>query len=254
VVARATVRTQDTLAFDGRTALIAGASKGIGRACAAELVAGGARVVSLSRSGGAAPGTTPVRCDLTDPVATAAAVRFARDRIGPIEILVVSAGGATTAPALLASDSHISDEIDANLKAVFRIVRLVGRDMWRSSFGRIVLLGSIAGEVGCAGASVYAAAKAGLEGFAKSLAVELAPKHITVNVVAPGLIRTELLAQEPTIEGAASSSVPLRRLGTPEEVAKLIGFLVSDDAAYITGAVIPIDGAMRLRSIADGQG
>ena len=232
-----------------RVVLVTGGNRGIGLACALAFAADGHRVAVTCR--GEAPaelvdaGILAVPCDVTDSATVDTAFATIEEKFGPVEILVANAGITRDGLVLRMSDGDFTDVIDANLTGAFRVARRAVRGMMKARWGRIILVSSIAGRVGQTGQANYAASKAGLVGLGRSLAKEFASRNVTVNVVAPGPILTDMLAALPDDQQAAyAEAVPLGRLGQAEEVAAAITFLASDPAAYITGAVLPVDGGL----------
>jgi len=246
-----------TIDLAGRIAIVTGASRGIGRAIAGRLAASGATVVAAARGthaeeaaarivagGGRA---VAVAVDVTDAAAVQEMVDGTLERFGRIDVLVSNAGIARDQLLLRMKRDDWDAVIATNLTAAFTCAQAVARPMVRQRSGRIVCIGSVVGQMGNAGQANYAASKAGLVGFAKSLARELASRHVTVNVVAPGLIETDMTRaiRDPARTDWASQ-IPLGRLGTPEDVAAAVCFLASDAAAYITGQVIAVNGGLYL--------
>jgi 3-oxoacyl-[acyl-carrier protein] reductase len=241
--------------MDGRVAIVTGASRGIGRAIALALAARGAEVVAAARGDHAQGVVGEIRAaggraeisamDVTDPASVEAAVAGVVARAGRVDILVNNAG--ITRDQLLLRMKRIDwdDVIATNLTGAFTCTQAVLKPMIRQRAGRIVSITSVVGQAGNAGQANYAAAKAGLIGFTKSLALEVASRGITVNAVAPGLIRTEMTrALSDGAQDAWEDRIPLRRLGTPEDVAAAVVFLASDEASYITGHVLAVNGGM----------
>jgi 3-oxoacyl-[acyl-carrier protein] reductase len=190
-------------------------------------------------------GVVAVQCDVTSSASVDAAFTAVEAQLGNIEILVSNAGITQDGLLLRMSEENFTSVIDANLTAAYRVTKRASQNMLRARSGRIVLISSVVGLLGSAGQSNYAASKAGLVGFARSLARELGSRSITVNVVAPGPVETDMTAALGEKRLAElTAAVPLQRMATPEEIAGVVTFLTSNDAAYITGAVIPVDGGL----------
>ena len=228
-----------------RVVLITGGSKGIGLACARAFAALGDKVAITYNSSPPPPEFFGVKCDVTDTAQVDAAFAAVEEQFGNVEVLISNAGITKDTLLLRMKEADFTEVIDANLTAAFRVVKRATPAMLKARSGRIILMSSVVGLLGSAGQANYAASKAGLVGFARSLARELGSRSITVNVVAPGPVETDMTAaltaeQLQTI----TSSVPLQRMATPEEVAGVVAFLASQPAAYITGAVIPVDGGL----------
>ncbi|HSL73148.1 MAG TPA: 3-oxoacyl-ACP reductase FabG [Ilumatobacteraceae bacterium] len=243
-----TTTTSETTATspDGRIVLVTGGSRGIGLACARRFQALGDRVAVTYHSSDPPDGVFGVRCDVTstddvDAAFTAVEAHFG----GPVEVLVSNAGVTRDGLLLRMAEDDFTGVVDANLTAAFRVVKRAARGMVKARSGRIVLMSSVVGLLGSAGQANYAASKAGLVGFARSVARELGSRSITVNVVAPGPVATDMTAALGDDRLAAlTSMVPLGRMADPDEIAGVVAFLASADAAYITGAVVPVDGGL----------
>jgi 3-oxoacyl-[acyl-carrier protein] reductase len=224
---------------------VTGGNRGIGRAIAEAFLAQGDQVAVTTRNGGAPEGALDVRCDITDQEAVDAAFTQIEEAHGPVEILVANAGVTKDTLVLRMSDEDWSSVIDTNLTGSFRVTKRAAKGMLRLRRGRIIYISSVVGLLGSAGQVNYAASKAGLVGMARSLARELGSRSITANVVAPGFVDTDMTAvltddQKSAIKG----QVPLGRYADPTEIASVVTWLASDGAAYITGAVIPVDGGL----------
>lgn len=229
----------------GRCVLVTGGNRGIGLAVAQAFAAQGDQVAVTYRSGEPPAEFLAVRCDVTDSEQVEAAVSEVVEKFGPIEVLVANAGITRDTLVMRMSDDDFGAVIDANLTGAFRVVRSAIKGMVRARRGSIVLMSSVVGSTGSAGQVNYAASKAGLVGLARSLAREVGSRSITVNVIAPGFIETDMTAELGDDRAAAiKSQVPLARLGTVEDVASAAVFLASPAAAYITGAVLPVDGGL----------
>jgi 3-oxoacyl-[acyl-carrier protein] reductase len=229
-----------------RTILVTGGSRGIGLACARALAADGHRVaVTFSSTAVDEPSLMAVACDVTDPVQVDAAVSEIEEQLGPVEVLVANAGITRDGLLVRMSESDFSAVIDTNLTATWRMTKRVLPGMMKARWGRIVIVSSVGAYVGAPGQANYAASKAGLIGLARSIAREYGPRGITANVVAPGPIDTDMLGAMPADKRVALAGViPVGRIGTPEEVAATVSFLASNPAAFITGAVVPVDGGL----------
>lgn len=245
--------------FDGQLVLVTGAARGIGRATSLEFAARGATVIvnyqsseaearaavaEISERGGKAEA---IRADVRDGDAVRTMVDAVIQRYGHIDVLVNNAGIARDALTPMMNDAEWDDVLAVNAAGAFRVARAVARPMMLARRGRIINVSSVAATKGGRGQANYAASKAALEGFTRSLAVELASKGILVNAVAPGVVQTEM-SRRVREEGEAEvlSKILLKRYGTAEEIAAVIAFLASDAASYITGAVIPVDGGFKL--------
>lgn len=228
----------------GRVVLVTGGNRGIGLACADAFAAAGDRVAVTSRSGPVKDHVT-VACDVTDGAQVDAACGEVERQLGPVEVLVANAGIARDGLLLTMKEDQFTAVVDANLTGSYRVVKRVARGMVKARSGRIILVSSVVATLGSAGQANYAASKAGLIGFARSLARELGSRNVTVNVVAPGFVETDMtagLADER--KAAIIGAVPLGRLASVGEVAGVVRFLASSEAAYITGAVVPVDGGL----------
>jgi 3-oxoacyl-[acyl-carrier protein] reductase len=232
-----------------RTVLVTGGNRGIGLATAKQFAAQGHRVAITYRSEApvGSEGLFAVRCDVTDAQQVDDAFTLIDKELGPVEIVVSTAGITRDGLVLRMKDDDFTDVLDANLTAGFRVARRAVKGMMKGRWGRIIFVSSIVGAAGQAGQANYAASKAGLVGLARSLAKEFASRNITVNIVAPGPIATDMLDALPEERRQAmAEAVPLGRLGSPDEVAGVICFLASDAAAFVTGAVVPVDGGMAM--------
>lgn len=208
-------------------------------------MAQGDRVAVTTRSGGAPAGALDVTCDVTDPTAVEAAFATIEAELGPVEVLVANAGVTADTLILRMSEEDWSSVIDTNLTGTFRLAKRAAKGMLRLRRGRIILISSVVGLLGSPGQVNYAASKAGLVGLARSLARELGSRSITTNVVAPGFVDTDMTAVLSEEQKAAiRTQVPLGRYADPAEVASAVTWLASDGAAYVTGAVIPVDGGL----------
>ncbi len=233
-----------------RSVLVTGGNRGIGLAIARAFADRGDKVAITYRTGEppavlAEWGCLAVKCDITDPEQVEQAFKEVEQAHGPVQVLVANAGVTRDQLLVRMSEDDFASVIDTNLTGTYRVVKRSMRGMLRARKGRVVLISSVVGLLGSAGQANYAASKAGLIGFARSLARELATRSITVNVVAPGFTDTDMtkvLTDEQ--REAIVGQVPMGRYGQPEEVAAAVGFLSSDDASYITGAVIPVDGGL----------
>ena len=230
---------------DPRSVLVTGGNRGIGRAVAEAFLAQGDRVAVTSRSGGAPEGALELKADVTDPGAVEEAFKAAEEAHGPVEVLVANAGITADTLLLRMSEDDWSDVIETNLTGSFRLAKRAAKGMLRLKRGRIVFVSSVVGLLGSPGQVNYAASKAGLVGMARSIARELGSRGITANVVAPGYVETDMTAVlTDDQKQAIKTQVPLGRYAQPEEVAGTVLWLASPAAAYVTGAVIPVDGGL----------
>ena len=232
-----------------RVVLVTGGARGIGLACARAFADAGNQVAITYRSappsGDDAVGLLCVTCDVTDTEQVAAAFTRIEEELGPVEVLISNAGITDDGLVLRMGDDSFSAVLDTNLTGGFRVAKRAIQKMMRARFGRIIFISSVVGSTGQAGQANYSASKAGLVGLARSLAREFASRSITVNVVAPGPITTEMTAAlGEDRQTAITGAVPLGRFGSPQEVAATVAFLASDAAGYITGAVVPVDGGL----------
>jgi 3-oxoacyl-[acyl-carrier protein] reductase len=229
----------------GRSVLVTGGNRGIGLAIARAFAEAGDSVTITHRSGEPPDGLAGVRCDVTDQSSVTAAFSAVEERQGAVEVLVANAGVTRDTLLLRMSDDDFSAVVDTNLTGAFRVIRQAARGMLRARKGRIVLIGSVVGLLGSPGQVNYAATKAGLVGMARSIARELGSRGITINVVAPGFVESDMTAALSDERRAEIlGGIPLGRYASPDEVAKVVRWVASDEAAYITGAIIPVDGGL----------
>ena len=241
--------------YDGKVAIVTGASRGIGRAIAERLAAGGATVVCVARGTNADVTAAAITdaggkafahaADVTDSDAVVTLIKETLETHGTLDILVSNAGITRDQLMLRMKRSDWDEVIATNLTATFTLCQAALKPMIRQRSGRIIAISSVVGQMGNAGQANYAASKAGLIGFCKALAREVASRQVTVNVVAPGLVETDMTR---TIAGSAkvdwAAQIPLGRMGTPADIAAAVGFLASDEASYITGQVLAVNGGM----------
>jgi len=228
-----------------RTVLVTGGNRGIGFAIAEEFVAQGHRVAVTARSGQGPEGTLTVVADVTDAASVDAAFAAVEAELGPVEVVVANAGITKDGLLMRMTEDDFTSVVDTNLGGAFRVVKRASKGMLKARFGRIVLVSSVVGLLGGAGQANYSASKAALVGFARSLTREVGARGITANVVAPGFVETDMTAVLPDEQQADyKKSIPAGRFGTAAEVAKAITWLASDDAGYISGAVVPVDGGL----------
>jgi 3-oxoacyl-[acyl-carrier protein] reductase len=228
-----------------RTVLVTGGNRGIGFAIAEEFVAQGHRVAVTARSGQGPEGSLTVVADVTDAASVDAAFTAVEAELGPVEVVVANAGITKDGLLMRMTEEDFTSVVDTNLGGAFRVVKRASKGMLKARFGRIVLVSSVVGLLGGAGQANYSASKAALVGFARSLTREVGARGITANVVAPGFVETDMTAVLPDEQQADyKKSIPAGRFGTASEVAKAIAWLASDDAGYISGAVVPVDGGL----------
>ncbi len=228
-----------------RTVLVTGGNRGIGLAIARAFAAQGDNVAITSRSGEGPEGLFTVKADVTDTASVDAAISEVEAHFGPVEVLVANAGITKDTLMLRMSEEDFTSVLDTNLTGSFRVVKRSLKGMIKARRGRVVFISSVVGLLGGAGQVNYSSSKAALVGFARSLTRELGGRGITANVVAPGFIETEMTAVlEDELKKSYQAQIPAGRFAQPEEVAKVVTWLASDDAAYISGAVIPVDGGL----------
>ena len=245
--------------FTGKTAVVTGGSRGLGRAVCLELAAGGANVVLCYAGNENAANETAaacealgakvlaVRCDVADSAQVKALMGEALKVFGRIDILVNNAGITRDGLLMMMKETDFDDVINTNLKGAFLCMKAVARTMMKQRYGRIVNLSSVVGLRGNAGQVNYAASKAGVIGMTKSLAKELASRGVTVNAVAPSFMETDMTAAMPEAAKTATlAAIPMGRMGAAEDVAKAVAFLASEEAGYITGQVVAVDGGMAM--------
>ncbi|MGA3066058.1 MAG: 3-oxoacyl-[acyl-carrier-protein] reductase [Tepidisphaeraceae bacterium] len=241
---------------DKRIAIVTGGSRGIGAAIVKRLAKDGFHVVAIARNAeklqqicaeaaADAGSAEPLICDIADSKALAAAIEQVADRLGRIDVLVNNAGITKDGLILRMDDKDFDSVIETNLKSAFVAIRSAARPMIRAKSGRIINISSVSGVAGNAGQANYAASKAGLIGLSKSVAKELAGKNVTCNVIAPGFVTTDMTdVLNDQIKEGAKALIPLKRFGSPNEIAAAVSFLASPDAGYITGQVLCVDGGM----------
>ena len=239
--------------LSGRTALVTGSTRGIGRAIAERLAECGARVAIVGRdatnasevAGQVSPDARGFACDVTDVASVTALVAGVEEVFGSLDILVNNAGLTRDNIMLRLKDDDWDAVIDANLRGAFVAIRAATRGMMKRRWGRIINISSVVGLVGNKGQSNYAASKAGLIGLTKSVAKEFASRNILANAIAPGFIETDMTgAMTAEARAALMGNIPLERLGSPADIAAMVAFLASDHASYITGQVLVVDGGM----------
>lgn len=230
---------------NSRVVLITGGNRGIGYAIAQEFISGGHKVAVTVRSGSGPEGALSVKADVLDPQSLDAAIAQVESELGPVEVLVANAGITKDSLLLRMSDEDFEEVINTNLNGVFRVLKRATKSMIKNRFGRVILIGSVVGLLGSPGQINYSASKSALVGMARSLSRELGGRGITANVVAPGFIDTDMTSELTEAQQKDYlSRIPAGRFASPAEVAKVVSWLASDDASYITGAVIPVDGGL----------
>jgi 3-oxoacyl-[acyl-carrier protein] reductase len=228
----------------GRVVLITGGTRGIGLACAEAFAAAGDQVAVTHRAE-PVPGYLSVPCDVTSTASVDEAFSAVEDKFGKVEVLVANAGVTKDNLVLRMTDEDFGFVVDTNLAGAFRVVKRALPGMLRARRGRIVLVSSVVGLLGSGGQVNYAASKAGMVGMARSLVREVGARDITVNVVAPGFVETDMTSGLPDDrKDVIKAQIPLGRMASPAEVADVVGWLASEAAAYVTGAVIPVDGGL----------
>lgn len=228
-----------------RVVLITGGNRGIGYAIAQEFIAAGHKVAVTVRTGSGPEGSLSVVADVLDSDSLDAAIQEVESKLGPIEVLVANAGITKDTLLLRMSDEDFEQVIDTNLNGVFRVMKRATKSMIKNRFGRVLLIGSVVGLLGSPGQINYSAAKSALVGMARSITRELGGRGITANVVAPGFIDTDMTAElSEAQQKDYLGRIPAGRFASPTEVAKVCTWLASDDASYISGAVIPVDGGL----------
>lgn len=228
-----------------KVVLVTGGNRGIGKSIAEAFIKAGYKVAVTVRSGEGPQGSLSVRADVTDPASLDAAYAEIEEKLGPVEILVANAGITRDTLLMRMTDEEFEEVINTNLTGAFRVVRRATKGMIKARYGRVILIGSVVALLGSPGQVNYSAAKSGLIGLARSLTRELGGRGITANVVAPGFIDTDMTAElSEEMQADYKKRIPAGRFAAPEEVANVVLWLAGDDAAYISGAVIPVDGGM----------
>jgi len=228
-----------------RVVLVTGGNRGIGKSIAEAFIAAGYKVAVTVRSGEGPSGSLSVKADVRDAQSLDAAFAEVEQKLGPIEILVANAGITKDTLLMRMTDEEFEEVIDTNLSGSFRVLRRATKSMIKAKFGRVILVGSVVALLGSPGQVNYSSSKSGLIGMARSLTRELAGRGITANVVAPGFIDTDMTTElSEELQAEYRKRIPAGRFASPEEVAKVVLWLASDDAAYISGAVIPVDGGL----------
>ena len=228
-----------------RVVLVTGGNRGIGRAIAERFVSEGYTVAVTARSGEGPEGTLTVRADVTDAASLDAAYTEVEQQLGPVGVVVANAGITKDTLLLRMTEEDFDSVVSTNLGGAFRVVKRAAKGMLRAKWGRVILISSVVGLYGSAGQINYSSSKSALVGFARSLTRELGSRGITANVVAPGFIETDMTAALPDdTQAEYKKNIPAARFGAADEVAAAVVWLASDDAAYISGAVIPVDGGL----------
>ncbi|TWS19959.1 beta-ketoacyl-ACP reductase [Tsukamurella asaccharolytica] len=235
-----------TSEFTPRSVLVTGGNRGIGLAIAQRLAADGHKVAVTHRGSGAPEGLFGVQCDVTDTESVDAAFATVAEHQGPVEVVVANAGITEDTLLMRMSVESFGKVVNANLTGAFRVTKAATRNMLKNRWGRFIYLGSVVGLMGTPGQANYASSKAGVIGLARSVTRELGARNVTANVIAPGLIDTDMTRDLPAeyVEGAVKQAIPAKRMGQPEEVAAVVSFLASDDSSYVSGNVINVDGGL----------
>lgn len=228
-----------------RTVLVTGGNRGIGRSIAERMIAEGHRVAVTARSGEGPEGALTVHAEMTDAASIDAAFTEIEAQLGPVEVVVANAGITRDTLLLRMSEEEFTEVIDTNLTGTFRVVKRAAKGLLKGRFGRVILISSVVALYGSPGQINYSSSKAALVGFARSLTRELGSRGITANVIAPGFIETDMTAALPEEQQQAYlASIPAARFGRPDEIAATAVWLAGDEAGYISGAVIPVDGGL----------
>lgn len=229
----------------GRSVLVTGGNRGIGLAIARDLAAQGHKVAVTHRGSGAPEGLFGVQADVTDAEQIDAAFTLVEEHQGPVEVLVSNAGMTEDTLLMRMSEDQFTRVVDANLTGAYRVAKRASRGMLRGKWGRFIFVSSVVGQMGAAGQVNYAASKAGLVGLSRSLARELGSRNITANVVAPGFVTTDMTENLPeAVRAKALENIPAGRYAAPEDIAAAVRFLASEEAGYVNGAILPVDGGL----------